>query len=436
MPADILTTDTLFPELNGGESTDQKFEMVTDYLWLLREQLTYALTNLGIANFNQTQLGKLSGIIAEPLQVVLAEQETQFTAFGVELGLISGRITKVEKTVGDDKSGLVQKMAQFELKADGFTQSFTAIGKVLNGEDGKSGLVKDVAEAKEVAGTVAGNYISKSAVTQTAKGFELAVTTAKRNTYGDIVYDKDGAEVEVSAITFNADGMTIKDSMDNKKFEFKTKEGSLWIQGTIEGSRIFGSEIVSCSKDNIDNIPNAEPYLVLAENELIAMGGNGLRRGVSLGYNGDSLGYGLTSYFGTEECGHLLMNPSSISLETGYAGRYIDGMTRNYSTISLVAKGYIESSNNGAIVSTAPAQLTLQADAINKSSLALLSADTITLQSSNITITPTFTQIDATSELLLRLNPGTSYAAGLRLAGTAVEVYAQGGFWVNSTRIA
>ena len=428
MPADILTTDTLFPELNGGESTDQKFEMVTDYLWLLREQLTYALTNLGIANFNQTQLGKLSGIIAEPLKVALAEQETQFTEFGVELGLISGRITNVEKTVGDEESGLVQQMAAFELKADGFTQSFTAIGKVLNGEDGESGLVKDVAD-------VAGNYISKSAVTQTAEGFELAVTTAKRNTYGDIVYDKDGAEVEVSAITFNADGMTIKDSMDNKKFEFKTKEGSLWIQGTIEGSRIFGSEIVSCSRENVDKIPSAEPYLVLAENELIAMGGNGLRRGVSLGYNGDSIGYGLTSYFGTEECGHLLMNPSSISLETGYAGRYIDGVKRNYSTISLVAKGYIESSNNGAIVSTSPAQLSLQADAIGYSSQATILADTITLQSSNLTITPTLTKIDATLELLLRLNPGTSSATGLRLAGTAVEVYAQGGFWVNGTRI-
>ena len=255
MPADILTTDTLFPELNGGESTDQKFEMVTDYLWLLREQLTYALTNLGIANFNQTQLGKLSGIIAEPLKVVLAEQETQFTEFGVELGLISGRLTNVAKTVGDDNSGLVQKMAAFQLQADGFTQSFTKIGKVLNGEDGKSGLVKDVAEAKEVAGTVAGNYISKSAVTQTAEGFELDVVGT--NSSG----------VSQTRMKMTADGLKIYNKAGVAVLDFDTESGDLEVQGTVTGSKIYGSSFYSSL--NADSI--GASFFLIDSNKISAV---------------------------------------------------------------------------------------------------------------------------------------------------------------------
>lgn len=262
MPADILTTDTLFPELNGGESTDQKFEMVTDYLWLLREQLTYALTNLGIANFNQTQLGKLSGIIVEPLKVVLAEQETQFTEFGVELGKISGRITDVEEVIGDEKSGLIQRMAAFELTSQGFSQSFTEIGKVLNGEDGKSGLVKDVAdaagaadEAKQAAETVAGNYISKSAVTQTAKGFELDVVGT--NSSG----------VSQTRMKMTADGLKIYNKAGVAVLDFDTESGDLEVQGTVTGSKIYGSSFYSSL--NADSI--GASFFLIDSNKISAV---------------------------------------------------------------------------------------------------------------------------------------------------------------------
>lgn len=421
MPADILTTDTLFPELNGGESTDQKFELVTDYLWLLREQLTYALTNLGIANFNQTQLGKLSGIIAEPLKVVLAEQETQFTEFGVELGLISGRLTKVANTVGDEESGLVQQMAAFQLQADGFTQSFTAIGKVLNGEDGESGLVKDVAD-------VAGNYISKSAVTQTAEGFELAVTTAKRNTDGDIVYDKDGAEVEVSAITFNADGMTIKDSMDNKKFEFKTKEGSLWIQGTIEGSDIYGSSLYTCKK-GAKSTDGA--YMVLDDNGLISMN-KGVKNGIAVESNTILDGISEIGFYRKGfQMARMGTSLSNLYLETAQPGTYTDGFGERFD----FTKPWINFRVPANVTSYKAADIRLSAEYNSDASLIKMSAVTIEMTAPNLTVDSTYTQIDATAELALRLNPGTNSPVGLRLVGTSVEIYAQGGFWVNGTRI-
>lgn len=32
MPSNILTTDTSFPNLNGNQSTDEKFRLITNYL--------------------------------------------------------------------------------------------------------------------------------------------------------------------------------------------------------------------------------------------------------------------------------------------------------------------------------------------------------------------------------------------------------------------
>lgn len=409
MPADILTTDTLFPELNGGESTDQKFEMVTDYLWLLREQLTYALTNLGIANFNQTQLGKLSGIIAEPLQVVLAEQETQFTAFGVELGLISGRITNVEKTVWDDKSGLVQQMAAFKLQADGFTQSFTAIGKVLNGEDGESGLVKDVAD-------VAGNYISKSAVTQTAEGFELEVVGT--NSSG----------VEQTRMKMTADGLQIYNKAGVAVLDFDTDSGNLEVQGTIEGSNIYGSSLYTCKKGAKTT---DEAYMILDDSGLISMN-KGVKNGISVESNTILDGISEIGFYRKGfQMARMGTSLSNLYLETAQPGTYTDGFGGRFD----FTKPWINFRVPVNVDSYTAADIRLSADYNSDSSLIKMSAVKMEMTASNLILTPTNAKIDATSEIALRLNPGTDSPVGLRLVGTSVEIYAQGGLWVNNTRI-
>lgn len=57
MPGNILTVDTSFPQLTDRQTTDQKFRVITDYLYMLLEQLRYTLRNLGMENFNDTELG-------------------------------------------------------------------------------------------------------------------------------------------------------------------------------------------------------------------------------------------------------------------------------------------------------------------------------------------------------------------------------------------
>ena len=60
MPSNLLNVDTAFPNLRGEQSTDEKFRMVSDYLYMLREQLQYSMANLGRENFNDNSFDDIA----------------------------------------------------------------------------------------------------------------------------------------------------------------------------------------------------------------------------------------------------------------------------------------------------------------------------------------------------------------------------------------
>lgn len=65
MPSGFASLDTGFPDLSGYSSTEQKLQAMEDYLVQLLEQLRYTLHNLGVENFNEEGLRR----ITEPLDV-------------------------------------------------------------------------------------------------------------------------------------------------------------------------------------------------------------------------------------------------------------------------------------------------------------------------------------------------------------------------------
>ena len=85
MPSNILAADVLFPHLTAEQSTDEKFTVVTDYLYMLLEQLRYTLANLGQENFNETELDSIGKVIMEPVYVQLQNLEGQMTSLALHL---------------------------------------------------------------------------------------------------------------------------------------------------------------------------------------------------------------------------------------------------------------------------------------------------------------------------------------------------------------
>lgn len=98
MPSNLLTVDTAFPSFTNEQTTDQKLDVVTNYLYMLMEQLRYTLANLGMGNFNGAELSELGMTITQPLYVQLEDLSGNLA----ELELTAENIsTRIEDAEGD-----------------------------------------------------------------------------------------------------------------------------------------------------------------------------------------------------------------------------------------------------------------------------------------------------------------------------------------------
>lgn len=60
MPTGMQGLDLAFPDAGDGKSTEDKLTEILDYLYILMENLKYMLSNLGVQNFNQTELESMT----------------------------------------------------------------------------------------------------------------------------------------------------------------------------------------------------------------------------------------------------------------------------------------------------------------------------------------------------------------------------------------
>lgn len=99
MPSNILTTDTSFPQLTEEQSTDEKFGVITNYLYMLLEQLRYSMANLGRENFNDTEFDNIANIITEPVYVQLESVEGDVASLQITAESLTSRITDAEGNI-------------------------------------------------------------------------------------------------------------------------------------------------------------------------------------------------------------------------------------------------------------------------------------------------------------------------------------------------
>ena len=91
MPSGFAALDTGMPDLNKIEGTEAKLVAMEDYLVQLLEQLRYTLHNLGVENFNQTDLQN----ITEPIYAEIKDtKEGLETRLSVDENGISTLVSK------------------------------------------------------------------------------------------------------------------------------------------------------------------------------------------------------------------------------------------------------------------------------------------------------------------------------------------------------
>ena len=128
MPSNILTTDTSFPQLTEEQSTDEKFGVITNYLYMLLEQLRYSMANLGRENFNDAEFDSIANIITEPVYVQLEGVEGEVASLQLTAQSLTSRITNAEGEV----SSLTQTVNSITLTVSNGEYSST-IRLLMNG---------------------------------------------------------------------------------------------------------------------------------------------------------------------------------------------------------------------------------------------------------------------------------------------------------------
>lgn len=99
MPSNILTTDTSFPQLTEEQSTDEKFGVITNYLYMLLEQLRYSMANLGRENFNDAEFDSIANIITEPVYIQLESVEGDVASLQLTAQSLTSRISDEEGNI-------------------------------------------------------------------------------------------------------------------------------------------------------------------------------------------------------------------------------------------------------------------------------------------------------------------------------------------------
>ena len=120
MPSSILNTDIMFPNLSG-KSTEQQVFTIMNYLYMLKEQLTYSLSNLGLDNINANSFIEIARIINQPVILRLDGVDGSLAEIDVNLGIISTQLQDAEGNI----STLQQTVSGLRITASNGTQSST-----------------------------------------------------------------------------------------------------------------------------------------------------------------------------------------------------------------------------------------------------------------------------------------------------------------------
>ena len=156
MPGNLLSADTSFPTFTPEQTNEQKLDVVTNYLYMLLEQLRYTLANLGAGNFNGAELTELGLMISEPISVHLESLEGNLLDLSLTTSGLSAQIENVAGSVHDLEITAVQLTSQIK-DAEGNISALDQYAKsitmsVTNGET--SSTVKLLAGGLEIASQV------------------------------------------------------------------------------------------------------------------------------------------------------------------------------------------------------------------------------------------------------------------------------------------
>ena len=175
MPGSILNADTNFPNLEG-KTNEEKFQLISNYLYMLLEQLRYTLNNLGENNWNEEEMTALkSGITKESVKQVVGGLEITAENNGMSSTI---KLSSGEVDVSSAQVNITGAVTFSDLSGNGTT--------TINGANIKTGYLS----ADRVSGGTLQGVVVKSADYDSYTGVQI------ENGRVTVSSDPEGAKVQ------------------------------------------------------------------------------------------------------------------------------------------------------------------------------------------------------------------------------------------------
>lgn len=179
MPSNMLNADIGFPSLKGKSSKEQ-IEIITNYLFMLLEQLRYTLANLGADNFNESELDGLKKTFTGDLEIKVTDLEGNVTT-------ITQTVSKIETKVEDVEGNLSQ-----------VTQTVDGIQSTVKNIEGEFSEVKQDVNGLQITTSGGTTFITGDHVKSgTIEGSRLvcSLNSSQGASDGELVFKYNGVTV-------------------------------------------------------------------------------------------------------------------------------------------------------------------------------------------------------------------------------------------------
>jgi len=189
MPSNILTADTSFPQLTDEQSPGEKITLLTNYLYMLLEQLRYTLNNLGEDNFNETEFQNIANIITEPVYIQLESAEGDIAELQVTATSLTSRISDAEgniSTLTQTSNSLTSRISSAEGNISTLQQTATSLTSRISDAEGNISTLTQTVNGMTLS---VSNGSSGSTIRLLANGVEISsqrITFSGMVTYTDL----------------------------------------------------------------------------------------------------------------------------------------------------------------------------------------------------------------------------------------------------------
>lgn len=256
MPTSLLSADSQFPDLERAKGSEEKFRLLSDYLYLLLENLRYTLGNLGLNNFNENEFLRIGELITSPISIQLEGDEGELAQLQITAQALSSRLS--------DAEGNVSRLQQ------------TAEGLALRVNNAEGDITSLQVTAEGLAGRISNAEGDITTLQATAQGLTTRVSDAEGNissltqTANGLTTRVSNAEGSLSSLTQKVDGFTLTAISANGSTTLSlTSQGTTLSTQTlnisVDAANVYGRLTVGQLPTNVavkSDIPEALSDLV------------------------------------------------------------------------------------------------------------------------------------------------------------------------------